>query len=110
MIALYKFAWTVFTWAGAWYLLKEMLSYLGSASTKSELYGQLVAMFLGLAGLLSSIAIHQQYAECNRVGVKIKVYLLYSNQSKRLPLWVWFIVNLFVSPVSRVVLVKSSTS
>jgi len=76
MIAMYKFAWTVFTWAGAWYLLKEMLSYLGSKSTKPESYGQLVAMFLGLAGLLSSIAIHQQYAECNRVGVKIRAAIM----------------------------------
>ena len=33
-------------------------------------------MSLGLAGLFSSIAIHQQYAECNRVGLKVKAAVM----------------------------------
>jgi ABC-type multidrug transport system fused ATPase/permease subunit len=34
------------------------------------------AMALGLAGFFSSIAIHQQYSECNRVGIKVKAAIM----------------------------------
>ena len=59
---------------GAWYLLSKMITVLGKSSTEPELNAHMYAMALGLAGLLSSIAIHQQYAECNRVGIKVKVF------------------------------------
>ena len=51
-----------------------MITVLGKSSTEPELNAHMYAMALGLAGLLSSIAIHQQYAECNRVGIKVKVF------------------------------------
>eukprot|EP00842_Homolaphlyctis_polyrhiza_P004125 jgi/Hompol1/4713/HPOL_003833-RA len=70
MIALYKISWTFFTWAGAWYLLKLILNFL---TNKGEfLNGHMYAMSLFLASIFSSIAIHQQYGECNRVGIKVK--------------------------------------
>ncbi|KAI8893994.1 P-loop containing nucleoside triphosphate hydrolase protein, partial [Globomyces pollinis-pini] len=73
MIAGYKLTWTFFTWAGAWYLLKMMLQFLSvNGRDLPEEVGHYYAIALLLAGLFSSIAIHQQYAECNRVGVKVK--------------------------------------
>jgi hypothetical protein len=50
-----------------------MITVLGKSSTEPEFNAHMYAMSLGLAGLLSSIAIHQQYAECNRIGIKVKV-------------------------------------
>ncbi|KAJ3277152.1 hypothetical protein HDV01_000204 [Terramyces sp. JEL0728] len=83
MIAIYKILWTFFTWAGtfqlipgAWYLLNLMLNFLSVSSTEPDFNGHMYAMALFLAGLFSSIAIHQQYAECNRVGVKVKAALM----------------------------------
>ncbi|KAJ3411115.1 Multidrug resistance-associated protein 1 [Chytridiales sp. JEL 0842] len=70
-IAGYKIAWTVFTWAGAWYLLKLMLMFLQNKET-DLVKGHMLAFALLLVSLFSSIAIHQQYGECNRVGVKVK--------------------------------------
>ena len=71
LIGLYKIAWTFFTWAGAWYLMLKVLTFLNSPS-QPILDGHMYALALFLSSLLSSIAIHQQYAECNRVGVKVK--------------------------------------
>ncbi|KAI8913700.1 P-loop containing nucleoside triphosphate hydrolase protein [Gorgonomyces haynaldii] len=69
-IAGYKLAWTVFTWAGAWYLLKMFLIFMGSNADVVD--GHEIAIGLFLVSLFSSICIHQQYAECNRVGVKVR--------------------------------------
>ncbi|KAJ3408448.1 hypothetical protein HDV05_004980 [Chytridiales sp. JEL 0842] len=70
-IAGYKITWTVFTWAGAWYLLKMMLQFL--QNRESDLVkGHMLAFALLLVSVFSSIAIHQQYGECNRVGIKVK--------------------------------------
>jgi ABC-type multidrug transport system fused ATPase/permease subunit len=72
-IAAYKLLWSFFTWAGAWYLLKKMLEFLSRGGANDpDLNGHMYAMALFLAGFFSSIAIHQQYAECNRMGVKVK--------------------------------------
>nr|KAJ3415436.1 Multidrug resistance-associated protein 1 [Polyrhizophydium stewartii] len=69
-IGIYKIMWTVFTWAGAWYLLKLILQFL---SKKQEFFdGHMFAMALLLSSLFSSITIHQQYGECNRVGIKVR--------------------------------------
>ncbi|KAJ3358679.1 Multidrug resistance-associated protein 4 [Kappamyces sp. JEL0680] len=73
-IAGYKVAWTFFTWAGAWYLLLQVLIFL--SSSQPIFNGYMYAMALGLAGLLSSIAMHQQYSECNRVGIKVKAAIM----------------------------------
>ncbi|KAH6571690.1 hypothetical protein BASA60_007031 [Batrachochytrium salamandrivorans] len=70
LIGLYKIAWTVFTWAGAWYLLKLMLIFL--SGNEPLLNGHMYAMALFLSSFFSSITIHQQYGECNRVGIKIR--------------------------------------
>jgi ABC-type multidrug transport system fused ATPase/permease subunit len=72
-IAWYKLTWTFFTWAGAWYLLKKMLEFLSRGGARDpDLNGHMYALALLLAAFFSSVAIHQQYAECNRVGVKVK--------------------------------------
>ncbi|KAJ8323624.1 hypothetical protein QVD99_007208 [Batrachochytrium dendrobatidis] len=70
MIGIYKILWTFFTWAGAWYLLKLMLVFLTTRGIM--LNGHMYALALFLSSFFSSIAIHQQYAECNRVGIKIR--------------------------------------
>ncbi|KAJ3323975.1 Multidrug resistance-associated protein 1 [Boothiomyces sp. JEL0866] len=77
-IAAYKILWIFFTWAGAWYLLLQMISFLGKANlgVLSDFNGHMYAMALFLAGLFSSIAIHQQYSECNRVGIKVKAAVM----------------------------------
>ena len=76
-IAFYKITWIFFTWAGAWYLLSQIISTLNAnVNPTTQFNAHMYAMGLGLAGLFSSLAIHQQYAECNRVGVKVKVIFL----------------------------------
>lgn len=80
MIAIYKLVWSFFTWAAAWYLLKRFLQYLGGyvkGKTRVDFVDNLteahsLAILLFVASLFSSIAIHQQYAECNRVAIKVR--------------------------------------
>ncbi|KAJ1332267.1 hypothetical protein BSLG_008573 [Batrachochytrium salamandrivorans] len=50
LIGLYKIAWTVFTWAGAWYLLKLMLIFL--SGNEPLLNGHMYAMALFLSSFL----------------------------------------------------------
>lgn len=70
-IALYKISWTVFTWAGAWYLLKLILLFLANPLSP-DTNGHGLALLLLATSLASSICIHQQYAESNRVALKVK--------------------------------------
>jgi ABC-type multidrug transport system fused ATPase/permease subunit len=74
-IGIYKISWTVFTWLGAYYLLKLILAFLGNKQASFET-GHILAVALFLSGFLSSIAIHQQYAESNRVALKVKAAVM----------------------------------
>ncbi|KAJ3274523.1 Multidrug resistance-associated protein 1 [Terramyces sp. JEL0728] len=77
-IAAYKIVWIFFTWAGAWYLLLQMINFLGKTNLNvlPDFNGHMYALALFLAGFFSSIAIHQQYSECNRVGIKVKAAVM----------------------------------
>ena len=48
-----------------------MLKFLSDLD-QPDLNGHMFAMSLLLVSLFSSIAIHQQYGECNRIGIKVK--------------------------------------
>ena len=105
LIGLYKLAWTTFTWLGAYYLLKLILQYLGAVSTNFA-YGQGLAVAFFLAGFFSSIAIHQQYTECNLVGIKVKAAvmgLIYRKSLKlsRVKGGAGQVINLMTSDVDR---------
>eukprot|EP00158_Paraphelidium_tribonemae_P009637 Partr_v1_DN28917_c0_g1_i2_m25279 putative ATP-binding cassette, sub-family C (CFTR MRP), member len=71
LIGLYKLVWGLFTWLGAWYFLKETIKFVGNKNLPI-LDGHLWAIGLLLASLFSSIAIHQLYAECNRIGIQVR--------------------------------------
>lgn len=113
-IAVYKLSWTFFTWAGAWYLLEKMIEVLGDspftesfASSDDEFKAHMYAMALGLAGLFSSIAIHQQYAECNRMGLKVKAAvtgLVYRKSLKlsRVKGGAGQVINILTSDVTKI--------
>ncbi|KAJ3086700.1 Multidrug resistance-associated protein 4 [Quaeritorhiza haematococci] len=77
IVGIYKIVWAIFTWLCAYYFLKIMLEFIpkNARGEVPDLDGHLIAMALGLSALFSSIAIHQLYGECNRIGIQIKAAL-----------------------------------
>ena len=56
-----------------YYFLKEMLNFVNTQA--DQFRGHMFAVALLLSALFSSIAIHQLYGECNRMGIKVKAAL-----------------------------------
>ncbi|KNC97598.1 uncharacterized protein SPPG_07067 [Spizellomyces punctatus DAOM BR117] len=71
LVGIYKIVWGIFTWLSAYWLLKQIISFISSKAPSAK-DGHLYAMGLLLASLFSSIAIHQLYAECNRIGIQVR--------------------------------------
>ncbi|KAI9103116.1 P-loop containing nucleoside triphosphate hydrolase protein [Phlyctochytrium arcticum] len=74
LIGIYKIVWGIFTWLSAYWLLKQIIAFIASKAPSAK-DGHLYAIGLLLASLFSSIAIHQLYAECNRIGVQVRAAL-----------------------------------
>ena len=72
-IGIYKIVWGIFTWLCPFYFLKEMLNFVNARA--DQFRGHMFAVALLLSALFSSIAIHQLYSECNRMGIKVKAAL-----------------------------------
>ncbi|KAG5461125.1 MAG: hypothetical protein BJ554DRAFT_6729, partial [Olpidium bornovanus] len=84
LLGLWKLTWAFFTWCSAWYLLKRTLEYLQLTAkananpnlpAPSAAEGHVWAVLMFVASFLSSIAIHQLYGECYRMGVQVKAGL-----------------------------------
>ncbi|KAJ3088485.1 Multidrug resistance-associated protein 4 [Quaeritorhiza haematococci] len=77
IVGIYKIVWAIFTWLCAYYFLKIMLEFIpkNAKGQVPDSQGHAIAVALGLSALFSSIAIHQLYGECNRIGIQIKAAL-----------------------------------
>lgn len=73
LIGIWKIVWGIFTWLGAYWFLKVSLVWLDEIriGTSTEGTGHAYAVALLICGLLSSVAIHQLYAQCARVGIQV---------------------------------------
>jgi ATP-binding cassette subfamily C (CFTR/MRP) protein 1/ATP-binding cassette subfamily C (CFTR/MRP) protein 2 len=84
-----------------------MLKFLAENSNEPDFNGHMYALAMGLAGLFSSIAIHQQYARCNLVGVKVKAAVMGLVYRKSLRLsrvkgGAGQVINLLTSEVNKI--------
>lgn len=81
LIGIWKLVWALFTWLSAWWLLKMILVYLQNTASPptggppTEVEGHIWAVAIFAASFGSSIAIHQLYGQCYRIGVQIKAAL-----------------------------------
>lgn len=77
IIGLWKICWGVFTWLGAWYFLKQFLTWI-ALEVKNKFAGgvaetgHLWSIAILIAGLCASLSIHQLYTQCARIGVQVR--------------------------------------
>ena len=110
-IGLWKIIWGIFTWLGAYYFLKVTLRWLADKKVNPDVsddIGHGYAVALLLCGVLSSIAIHQLYGQCARVGIQVRSALcaLIFRKSLRLARvkgGAGEVLNIVSSDVSRIV-------
>ncbi|KAI8586104.1 P-loop containing nucleoside triphosphate hydrolase protein [Geranomyces variabilis] len=110
-IGLYKIIWGIFTWLSAYWLLKQIISFISTRVANGDSNnddGHHYAIGLLFASLASSIAIHQLYSECNRVGIQVRAACTALVYRKSLKLSVirggaGEVINIYSTDVSRVV-------
>ncbi|KAJ3170330.1 Multidrug resistance-associated protein 1 [Geranomyces variabilis] len=110
-IGLYKIIWGIFTWLSAYWLLKQIISFISARVANGDSNnddGHHYAIGLLFASLASSIAIHQLYSECNRVGIQVRAACTALVYRKSLKLSVirggaGEVINIYSTDVSRVV-------
>ncbi|KAI3651736.1 hypothetical protein MP228_003039 [Amoeboaphelidium protococcarum] len=106
LIGIWKLLWAAFTWLGAYYFLKQTIAFV--ASNQDISVGHYWAIAVLISALLSSIAIHQLYAECNRVAIRVQAALsslIYrkSLRLSRIPGGSGEVINLLNTDLQRVV-------
>ncbi|KAJ3113679.1 Multidrug resistance-associated protein 1 [Phlyctochytrium bullatum] len=118
LLAIWKALWAVFTWLGAYGILKYIIAYCearensekedGSNAKPWPLYqGHLLALGLFLSSSFSSICFHQLAMQCMRIGVQCRAALMVLVYRKSLKLsyvkgGVGDIVNLISNECNRV--------
>ncbi|KAI8905687.1 P-loop containing nucleoside triphosphate hydrolase protein [Powellomyces hirtus] len=112
-IGLYKIVWGIFTWLSAYWLLKKIIEFVTARVNQNGAGfgvddGHYYAIGLLLASLLSSIAIHQLYSECNRVGIQVRAACTALVFRKSLKLSVvrggaGEVINIYSTDISRLV-------
>ncbi|KAJ3156951.1 Multidrug resistance-associated protein 1 [Geranomyces michiganensis] len=111
-IGLYKIVWGIFTWLSAYWLLKKIISFtadrVANVTGLNMDDGHYYSIALLFASLFSSIAIHQLYSECNRVGIQVRAACTALVYRKSLKLSVirggaGEVINIYSTDVSRVV-------
>ncbi|KAJ9087822.1 hypothetical protein DSO57_1029227 [Entomophthora muscae] len=75
LVGIWKLVWGLFTWLGAYYFLSVSLQSLDPKSGWAPISGYMFAMSLLLSSLFSSVAIHQLYGQCTRIGIQVKAGL-----------------------------------
>ncbi|KAI9291397.1 hypothetical protein K502DRAFT_333222, partial [Neoconidiobolus thromboides FSU 785] len=108
LVGIWKLVWALFTWLGAYYFLQVSLQYFDKVNFNwSETAGYLFTLALFLSSLFSSIAIHQLYGQCARIGIQIKSALTVLVYRKSLMLFrvkggAGEVINVLSTDVSRI--------
>ncbi|KAG0003216.1 Multidrug resistance-associated protein 4 [Modicella reniformis] len=81
LLAFYKVFWIIFTYLGAYYFTKRLISFVeynpqGEEVIKSLNEGYFYALGIFLTCIGSSICIQQVMAECTRIGVQVRAGLM----------------------------------
>lgn len=72
---IWKIIWGMSLWFGAYWLLKQTITYVRKQS-KDSTDGHLYAMGFFLSSVVASIAIHQLYSRSGRLGIQVKSALM----------------------------------
>lgn len=72
---IWKIVWGASLWFGAYWLLKQTISYVRAKSTDRVL-GHMYALGFLLSSLLASVAIHQMLSQSGRLGLRVKSALM----------------------------------
>ncbi|KAI7827693.1 hypothetical protein BC939DRAFT_87437 [Gamsiella multidivaricata] len=112
MLAFYKLFWIIFTYLGAYFFVKRLISFVESApanesNTRSLTEGYLYALGIFLTCIGSSVCIQQVMAECTRIGVQVRAGLMVLIYRKSLKLssahgGISNIINLISNDCNRV--------
>ncbi|KAI1315640.1 hypothetical protein EDD11_000533 [Mortierella claussenii] len=113
MLAFYKLFWIVFTYLGAYFFVKRIISFVestpaeGMTGKDSSTEGYLYALGLFLTCVGSTICIQQVMAECTRIGVQVRAGLMVLIYRKSLKLssahgGIGNIINLLSNDCNRV--------
>ncbi|KAJ3019986.1 Multidrug resistance-associated protein 1 [Thoreauomyces humboldtii] len=111
LIGIYKIVWGIFTWLSAYWLLKQIILWVtnnNAGVANPDKHGHYYAIGMLLSALLSSIAIHQLYSECNRVGIQVRAACtsLVFRKSLRLSVvrgGAGEVINIYSTDITRVV-------
>lgn len=82
---IWKIVWGASLWFGAYWLLKQTISYVRSKST-DRVAGHMYALGFLLSSLVASVAIHQMLSQSGRLGLRIKSALMMQIYKKSLVL------------------------
>ncbi|KAF9202770.1 Multidrug resistance-associated protein 4 [Haplosporangium sp. Z 27] len=112
MLAFYKLFWIIFTYLGAYFLVKRLINFVENSSgdeltEKSLTNGYLYALGLFLTSIASSVCIQQVMAQCTRIGVQVRAGLMVLIYRKSLKLssvhgGIGNIINLISNDCNRV--------
>ncbi|KAI9003656.1 P-loop containing nucleoside triphosphate hydrolase protein [Gaertneriomyces semiglobifer] len=116
LVGIYKIVWGIFTWLSAYWLLKQVVLFIADSrdarlageEERPISHGHAYAVALLIASLFSSVAIHQLYAECNRIGTQVRsatTALVYrkSLRLSRIQGGAGEIINIYSTDVTRLV-------
>ena len=79
LYGIWKIIWGISLWLGAYWLLKQTISYVRAKST-DVVTGQMYALGFFLSSIVASIAIHQLLSKSGRLGLRVCCYFHnYSN-------------------------------
>ncbi|KAI0229209.1 hypothetical protein L0F63_004556, partial [Massospora cicadina] len=107
LVGIWKLVWALFTWLGAYYFLKVSLEALDPKMGWEPISGYMFAMSLLFSSLFSSVAIHQLYGQCARIGVQVKSALTVLVYRKSLVLFrvkggAGEVINILSTDVARI--------
>ncbi|KAI9098245.1 hypothetical protein DFS34DRAFT_620123 [Phlyctochytrium arcticum] len=74
-LAVWKAAWAIFMWIGAYWLLKKLVLFCEDNSAP-KWHGHLYALSLFLSHCLGSICFHQLTIQCTRIGIQCRAALM----------------------------------
>jgi hypothetical protein len=72
---IWKIVWEISLWFGAYWLLKQTISYVRDKSP-NQLVGHMYALGFFLSSFVASIAIHQMLSQSGRLGMRLKSALM----------------------------------
>jgi hypothetical protein len=69
----WKLVWGISLWFGAYWLLKQTITYVRQRST-DVIKGQMYALGFFLSSFIASVAIHQLLSQSGRLGLRVRTF------------------------------------